>query len=396
MGQALPKYEEPDDDEKKDVLPELTIEGVATKIKNGDIKNIVVMTGAGVSVSAGIPDFRTPGTGLYDNLQQYKLPRPEAMFDINFFSENPKPFFVLAKEMYPGKFKPTRSHFFIKLLEKKGILLRCYTQNVDTLERVAGIQGESLVEAHGSFAKAKCLRCKRMYDQNFVKQEIFESVLPRCKAERYLPRPESPTASEAEVDADAVADAENENENENEGPRNTAAEDDGDDAESETAQAIADITAQLKDPKPDPMHCGGIVKPEITFFGEALPDRFVELRKEDMPKTDLLIVMGTSLKVQPFCSLIDWVAPLCPRLLINRELVGVDSTFSSPFQFDSEDNYRDVVRTGDCDSVVMDLAIALDWQKELQELMDEYDERQSDDAVDDLTATLDATTLSKH
>lgn len=48
-------------------------------------KNIVVMTGAGISTAAGIPDFRSPGTGLYDNLQKYDLPYPQAVFEINFF-----------------------------------------------------------------------------------------------------------------------------------------------------------------------------------------------------------------------------------------------------------------------------------------------------------------------
>lgn len=48
-------------------------------------KNIVVMTGAGLSTAAGIPDFRSPGTGLYDNLQKYDLPSPQAIFEINFF-----------------------------------------------------------------------------------------------------------------------------------------------------------------------------------------------------------------------------------------------------------------------------------------------------------------------
>lgn len=48
-------------------------------------KNIIVMTGAGVSTSAGIPDFRTPGTGLYDNLSKYNLPRPQSIFEIDFF-----------------------------------------------------------------------------------------------------------------------------------------------------------------------------------------------------------------------------------------------------------------------------------------------------------------------
>jgi NAD-dependent SIR2 family protein deacetylase len=47
-------------------------------------KNIIVMTGAGISVAAGIPDFRTPGTGLYSNLQKYNLPYPEAVFHIEY------------------------------------------------------------------------------------------------------------------------------------------------------------------------------------------------------------------------------------------------------------------------------------------------------------------------
>lgn len=55
------------------------------------------MCGAGISVSAGIPDFRTPGTGLYSNLQKFDLPYPEAVFEINYFKRNPAPFFMLAK-----------------------------------------------------------------------------------------------------------------------------------------------------------------------------------------------------------------------------------------------------------------------------------------------------------
>ena len=58
-------------------------------LKTNKFKKIVIMTGAGISVSAGIPDFRSPGTGLYDNLQEYDLPNPQAIFDINFFKEKP-------------------------------------------------------------------------------------------------------------------------------------------------------------------------------------------------------------------------------------------------------------------------------------------------------------------
>jgi NAD-dependent deacetylase sirtuin 2 len=54
------------------------------------------LTGAGISVSAGIPDFRSPGSGLYDNLKEYDLPYAEAIFTLDYFNEKPEPFYKLA------------------------------------------------------------------------------------------------------------------------------------------------------------------------------------------------------------------------------------------------------------------------------------------------------------
>ena len=92
-------------------------------LKNDKFKKIVVCTGAGISVSAGIPDFRSEKTGLYANLEKYELPRPEAIFDIAYFKEKPEAFYKLANEFLDcSKFKPTPTHHFIKLLQDKGLL----------------------------------------------------------------------------------------------------------------------------------------------------------------------------------------------------------------------------------------------------------------------------------
>lgn len=149
---------------------------------------------------------------------------------------------------------------------------------------------------------------------------------------------------------------------------------------------------------------GGLVKPDIVFFGESLPQRFFERAAADFPVCDLLIVMGTSLVVQPFASLIDEVGDGVPRLLINREKVGEASpvpqavlerldalkgmvlagkisqtevdAFSDRisdqfggggFQFDG--NGRDVAELADCDDGVTQLSSMLGWTPELDALV---------------------------
>jgi hypothetical protein len=80
-----------------------TLETLAEKLTNREFRNVVVLIGAGVSASAGIPDFRTPGTGLYDRLQHFQLPYPEAIFDVDYYQNHPKPFVELCQEIWPGK-----------------------------------------------------------------------------------------------------------------------------------------------------------------------------------------------------------------------------------------------------------------------------------------------------
>ena len=119
-------------------------------------KKILVLTGAGISVSCGIPDFRSRN-GLYAKLAVDfpELPDPQvklnhrklginaqiqSMFCLKFFKSDPRPFFRFAKEIFPGNFAPSPSHNFIAQLEKNEKMKRLYSQNIDGLEKQAGIE----------------------------------------------------------------------------------------------------------------------------------------------------------------------------------------------------------------------------------------------------------------
>ncbi|KAI0322406.1 DHS-like NAD/FAD-binding domain-containing protein [Amylostereum chailletii] len=134
---------------------------------------------------------------VMSNLARLNLPYPEAVFQISFFRSNPKPcpspcilstnrsddspVYVLAKELYPGKYRPTLAHSFIKLLADKDLLKICFTQNIDTLERRAGIPADKIVEAHGSFAGQRCIDCGMQYDNDKIKRDIQEGIVPQCE-----------------------------------------------------------------------------------------------------------------------------------------------------------------------------------------------------------------------
>ncbi len=63
---------------------------------------------------------------------------------------------LCLQELFPGTFQPTPAHFFMKLLHDKGLLLRCFTQNIDSLESQAGLDKEQIVAAHGNFDSKGC------------------------------------------------------------------------------------------------------------------------------------------------------------------------------------------------------------------------------------------------
>eukprot|EP00292_Cryptomonas_paramecium_P005783 CAMPEP_0113719384 /NCGR_PEP_ID=MMETSP0038_2-20120614/35770_1 /TAXON_ID=2898 /ORGANISM="Cryptomonas paramecium" /LENGTH=380 /DNA_ID=CAMNT_0000647721 /DNA_START=62 /DNA_END=1200 /DNA_ORIENTATION=- /assembly_acc=CAM_ASM_000170 len=297
-----------------------SLEQIGKKLAQGKYKNIVVCVGAGLSTSAGIPDFRTPGSGLYDNLQRFDLPTPQSIFDLDYYRTNPLPFAMLSREIWPGeRYRPTPGHAFLRMLHDKGLLLRVFTQNIDGLERLAGVLPEKLVECHGTFASASCIDCRHPADpRDYLEQ-----------ATAYAAMHDHTSSSSSAAAAAAMSEEERE--------------------------------AEARRGAPRCKQCGGLIKPDIVFFGEDLPPAFAERRMEDMPRADLLLVMGTSLAVQPFAGLPSHVGATCPRALLNRDVVGCFDHSARP-----QWNYRDAVCQYPLDAACALLAAYAGWTKDLE------------------------------
>jgi NAD-dependent histone deacetylase SIR2 len=206
------------------------------------------------------------------------------VFDISYFRTDPQPFYTLAKSLNPEKYTPTITHAFISLVARKGLLHKCFTQNIDTLERRAGVPASKLIEAHGSFSSQNCIDCFKGFPHDFMEPHYSNGTVPHC---------------------------------------------DG---------------------------CGGLVKPNITFFGEALPSEFHESAGM-VAEADLVIIMGSSLRVFPFSMLPETCSEKTVRLLINKEPTGGIGS-----------RLDDVIVLGGCDQGVRDLAEELGWLEELEHL----------------------------
>lgn len=145
-------------------------------------KHVMVITGAGISTSLGIPDFRSKNTGFYSKLQEKGFTEPEEVFDIHLFDEDPTIFYSLAKEILPVTDRCSVTHAFIKLVQDQGKLLTNYTQNIDNIEQFAGIEADKLIQCHGSWATAKCRKCEQTYDGKTIFQHVKTMRVPKCPA----------------------------------------------------------------------------------------------------------------------------------------------------------------------------------------------------------------------
>ena len=148
--------------------------------KNNFFKKIIFMVGAGISTTAGIPDFRSK-TGLFKQLQdKYNMKSPEEFFEISTFLDNPIFFYEFCKIFDLSKTKPTLTHKFISFLTKKNIVKYIFTQNIDGLELKAKINTEKIIFAHGTFSKGHCPQCKREIDIEEINKCINEGKIKYC------------------------------------------------------------------------------------------------------------------------------------------------------------------------------------------------------------------------
>ncbi len=179
-------------------------------------RRLVALTGAGISVESGIPDFRSEG-GLWSRFD------PMEYAHIRAFRSNPAKVWTLLKEMDETitRARPNPAHFALAALEAKGLLLGLITQNVDNLHQAAG--SHRVVEYHGNALRFVCDTCKGHH------------------------------------------------------PRETL------------------------DFSRTPLYClcGGLIRPDVVFFGEPIPTRAQEEAQELARECDLLLVIGTSGEVAP-------------------------------------------------------------------------------------------------
>jgi NAD-dependent deacetylase len=185
----------------------------------------VALTGAGHSTPSGIPDFRSPTSGLWAQVD------PMAVASLFAFRLRPQDFYdwirPLARTMLEAQ--PNPAHHALAQLESAGLIKSVITQNIDGLHQKAG--SRRVHEVHGHMREATCIRCYQVAPADSLVEKFVEGgQIPRCS-------------------------------------------------------------------------CGGVMKPNVILFGEQLPLDVLTAARQDTTSCDLMVVVGSSLTVQPVADL---------------------------------------------------------------------------------------------
>jgi NAD-dependent deacetylase len=188
-------------------------------------KKIVIFTGAGMSTESGIPDFRSPG-GIWDRYDPNELTYQKFLTS----QASREKYWERQRTLWPliASAKPNAGHMAILELYKMGKLDCIITQDGDSLHQKSGIPDEIVLELHGTWTRAVCLKCGRKYPS--------EKVQIRLEAGEKVPLCEE---------------------------------------------------------------CGGIMKPDVIQFGQAMPEKETREAQERAAGCDLLIACGSSMVVYP-------------------------------------------------------------------------------------------------
>ncbi|PIK36994.1 hypothetical protein BSL78_26175 [Apostichopus japonicus] len=222
------------------------VEAVQTFVTN--LKRILVITGAGLSTESGIPDYRSEGVGLYSRSSF----RPVQHADFLKFPERRKMYW--ARNFIGWKYfssrEPNQSHVCLSEWERAGKVSWLVTQNVDSLHTKAG--SEKVTELHGSTGRVVCLGC----DQVTSREALQERMIHQNPSFDAKPMALAP-------DGDVLL----------------------------TASQVKQFRV------PSCQDCGGILKPQVVFFGDNVPRDMVNFVYQKVRESDGIFVVGSSLQV---------------------------------------------------------------------------------------------------
>lgn len=208
------------------------------------------------------------------------------------------------------------THAFLALLQSRGQLLTNYTQNIDGLESAAGVDEAKLVQCHGTWATATCITCSKKVPARKYLPVVYNDQIPFCKCMNTPPERKKVRREKKKKKRHEFEDTSSEDEDLN-GPR-------------------------------------GLLKPDITFFGEGVANNYKPRLDIDKHSVDLLLIIGTSLKVAPVNEMLTAIPPEVPQIWISKE------------RCQREGVKVDIELLGECDVVINELCRRAQWSKSLK------------------------------